>query len=326
MGYNNKFLVRESTSDSGQHTSGSLYSSPDIICHTQVENPQQFFMDNYDTDPNQKVDPGSNYNLMYARVKNLADSGIVNTGYLHLYQCGSSLFMNPGRWRDFPVKTMTGESYMKFAASVKNTIVVGNDIFRVNKLSGQFCLVAIVSEEEAGTIPESFTSYDTFNYWVRSNPGVALRNLSIEYNYEQKTYERSDSIEGSGDKPVLGGFKLTGVGLPAGTRIRMRCDAIGMNKEDVYDPKVPLTDAKMVNPTLKAYVISSAITPTGVWPEGASLCIEYLTESHAGDLCYQFGETMEKHGFHRHELMQDILGRNAGKLVLTGRCETMFLK
>ena len=60
MSYQNNFLFRETLADTGQRpTTGYIYSSPDIICHTQVATPQEFFSGNYNADPNERVNMGT---------------------------------------------------------------------------------------------------------------------------------------------------------------------------------------------------------------------------------------------------------------------------
>lgn len=324
MGYNNNYLIREYVGDIGDHVSGYLYSSPDIICHEQVLNPQEFFSNNYDTDPNQAIDRGSIYNMMYARVKRLTDSSQPDTGYLHLYQCGSSLFMKPSSWREHQVSTMNGEKYIAFTSGKKEEILVGNDIFIANKEVWKYCLAAVISDNEEGTIPEDFTSYDTFNHWVRSNPAVALRNLTIMSNYIEKTYERADAISGVGTYQVFGGFKLVGTNLPKDTIIGIKCEPLNIKIEQKYNKDLPLTACAMIPPDLNAYVISYAITPDGKWPVNADLTMEYWTESLPNHLCYKFGAVPKMLGFERNQLMADKLDGN-GKLVLTGRCSTLFV-
>ena len=73
MGYQNNFLIRTSLSDEGVIGKRQFsYQSPDMIAHTQVENPDEYFKGNYDKDVNMPLDKNSGTNFVYVRGKNKA--------------------------------------------------------------------------------------------------------------------------------------------------------------------------------------------------------------------------------------------------------------
>ena len=93
---------------------------------------------------------------------------------------GSSLFMEPSLWSSKKVYTADGESCAFVSSDVQNDIAVINKPFLLNGVNNQyFCMVAIVTDEKRECIPENFASYDQFNYWVRTNIGVAVRNFNV---------------------------------------------------------------------------------------------------------------------------------------------------
>ena len=60
MGYQNNILIRTSLGDEGVIGKRQFsYQSPDMIAHTQVENPDEYFKGNYDKDVNMPLDKNS---------------------------------------------------------------------------------------------------------------------------------------------------------------------------------------------------------------------------------------------------------------------------
>ena len=70
MGYQNNILIRTSLGDEGVIGKRKFsYQSPDMIAHTQVENPDEYFKENYDKDVNMALDKNSGTNFVYVRGK-----------------------------------------------------------------------------------------------------------------------------------------------------------------------------------------------------------------------------------------------------------------
>ncbi len=70
MGYQNNLLIRTSLSDEGVIGKRKFsYQSPDMIVHTQVQNPDEYFKENYDKDVTMPLDKNSGTNFIYVRGK-----------------------------------------------------------------------------------------------------------------------------------------------------------------------------------------------------------------------------------------------------------------
>lgn len=62
MGYQNNLLIRTSLSDEGVIGKRKFsYQSPDMIVHTQVQNPDEYFKENYDKDVTMPLDKKFGY-------------------------------------------------------------------------------------------------------------------------------------------------------------------------------------------------------------------------------------------------------------------------
>jgi hypothetical protein len=125
----NQLLMRDTVDDTGVVPSpGYPYHSPDVICHAQVANPQTYFVDNYNLDPNQPVQLGEQVNFIYVPAKNLASTVQANW-YIHVYRSTASLFMTPSIWKNAPLNTQSGNSYVTLGSLQPNQVGVGNTNF-----------------------------------------------------------------------------------------------------------------------------------------------------------------------------------------------------
>ncbi len=329
MGYQNSLLFRETLNDTGViPTAGSIYSSPDIISHVQVADHKNFFKNNYATDPNQRVNMGTTNNFIYTRVKNLQETTEPVTGYLALYKANSSLFMRPSIWRDNPLRTVNNALYSTLTSSTPGEVVVSNDIFLLSGLQNNlFCMVGIVSGEKQLTIPEDFSSYDNFAYWLRMNQSVCVRNLSLEYNCQKYNYERLDSFSNPENQEVLIAFKLIATKLPKDTKFGMFCEPLDIKTESVFESgdKKIITMSAMAPPLLDGYVKTYGILPSGTstWPAEASLEIESWTEMLPHHQSYHFGQEVAHFNLSANE---NALFQSNGRLVRIGACKTVFMK
>lgn len=326
MAINNNYLLRGNLQETRSHIRTSCYS-PDIIGHKQVADPVDFFLKNYNKDPNEGVDTSRQFNTVYVRAKNIADSGVSNDGYVHLYQCGYSLFMKPSEWMQDQMRTLNGNDYVLLQSSVADEIAVGVDCFQVsNKNDAKYCLAAVISDSPDAHIPDDFRDADEYVHWVMTNPGVTFRNLRTIWNYKKTTYEQIMRIEGSGSEE-LAMFYMTCKNIPHGTKIRMECSAIELDVSAAYDGN-PLHDVKIVPASLDTYLIMSAITPDGKWPAGADLHVDYYTAVREGALSYQYSVTPMELSVHESPVLMSSLQEFAGPsghLVLTGSCGTVFI-
>lgn len=328
MGYQNNILIRTSLSDEGIIGKRNFsYGSPDMISHTQVEDPKKFFTDNYGRDVNMPLDKNSGTNFVYIRGKNKAATGTETKGYVWLYCCGSSLFMKPSLWSGKKVYTAKGESCASVSSGSQNEIVVTSDPFLLNALAVQyFCMVSIITNEKKEYLPQDFVSYDQFNYWVRTNIGVGVRNFNVLIGSIVYDFQRLDLLSNPEDKEKAAMFVVTWSGLPDGYTVGVKCDAIpDLAKSTVSSGNThSLAAAAIIPAGFDGYVETYAYNGDKKigFPEGAVIITKFYTTVTIKDLCYPFGETLQELGCQPAE----YLGLSeTSKLVLTGECSTAFV-
>lgn len=321
--YNGLFM-RDSISDDGTVPSpGYIYSSPDIICHEQVADPQAFFKDNYNSDPNQPVQYGSAVNFIYSRVKNLSTDS--KAGYINVYRSKSSLFMKPSIWKNNRLQTINGTPYLTLNSINPNQIGVGNDPFVLSALKNNlFCVVGIVSSEQEPALPDDFSTYSDFVLWIRNNQNICVRNLSLARDYPARNYERLDSFSNPEDIAVPTLFKLTATNLPRGTSFGVKCAPLNINKSQNVDQGTIFTDSGMCPANFDGTVTTFATLPSGttVWPDNARLEIEVYVGLEENDPAIIYAESWELFVIKPHEMKG--LKQN-GSLVRIGSCATQFI-
>ncbi|WP_262422210.1 hypothetical protein [Brevundimonas denitrificans] len=201
-GYNG-LLMRDSLQDTGVIPSpGYPYYSPDLICHEQVADPQSFFTGNYDTDPNQPVQLGSQTNFFYVRTKNLSD-GPVSGWYIHCYRSSASLFMTPSIWKNNPLYTRSGNPFVQTGSIASGAVGVGQDNFLLDAISSPlFCMIGVASPSSTPSIPDGFTSYGDYVLWVRQNQNVCGRNLTYLQSFPDRQFSRLDALSNPSNEAV----------------------------------------------------------------------------------------------------------------------------
>lgn len=317
-------FMRDALEDNGTVPSpGFYYMSPDIICHSQVADPQTFFINNYNSDPNQPVELGSAINFIYARAKNLSDSSL--SGYIHVYRSSSSLFMTPGIWKNNALQTLAGASYLTLNNVASGQIAVGNDHFVMEAVkSNLFCMVGIASTEINPVIPDDFSSYSDFILWVRQNQNVCVRNFSLTNNYPDRNYERLDSFSNPENKDVPAMFKVTATNLPAGTIFGIQCAPLNIDKSQNVNDGTILTDSGMCPANFEGTVTTYATLPSGIsqWPDNARLEVEVYIGLDLNTPAAIYAEPWDNLPLKRHEI--PYLQSN-GILVRLGYCGTEFI-
>lgn len=325
MSYQNQVLIRTSLTDEGIiGQRGFSYESPDMISHSQVADPASYFTKNYSEDPNQPMDRNSAINFVYVRAK--AKQERVN-GYVWLYCCGSSLFMKPSQWKQKKVYTAAGNSCAMLSSAVnEGDIIVVDDPFLLNGLNTEyFCMVAITTEDKNEVLPDDFSTYDQFNYWVRTNTGVAVRNFSVLKNGIVHDFQRLDSLSNPEDEPIVALIEVSWKGMPAGYSVGIRCDAIpGFENSEITDGNDGSVFAAEKLPVgFDGYVETYAYNTDGesIFPEGAQITTKFYTTVALNQMCYHFGKTVEELGL---GVAKKIGFEETNKLILTGECSTIF--
>lgn len=329
MGYQKNMLFRTSLKDVGDEKEhGSYCSSPDMIVHSAVSNPQATFSSNYDSDPNEKINVQSKANMIYTRVKSMQDGAA--TGYIRLYRANASLFMNSDQWKNNKLTTPQNMEYVTVTTAKKGDIAVGNDIFVVDGTEPNFCMVGIVNDSKEETVPNKFSTYNDFVMWVHGNRCVAVRNFSLMSSGVKNDIDSLYYFANPENKARLGSIAVEASGLPAGTVFGLENTALGLKKEKEFDATPGavnvVTDSAYIEAGFQGYARIYGRVPQGqTWPESGILTTKFYISTDADEEMLRFAEPAKKVLFDTSKL--DSLGTNndVGKLVKVGFCEIKFI-
>jgi hypothetical protein len=328
MAYQNKLLLRVSLDDDGTPIDHGSYSqSPDIISHALVNDPQKEFGANYASDPNQAINKNSKTNPVYARVKSLQPANELVSGYVRLYRASASLFLNSDQWRNNPLYTPQGKTYVTVSAQKAGDVSVGNDTFMLDGTQQNYCIVGIVNDSTAETVPEEFNLISDFIMWVHTNPAVGVRNFRLISSGTANDYEALIKIINPENNARSFMIKVHAENLPDGTVFGMENTALKLNKSGVFYESDELShdvlDASVWPANYDGYLRVYAKLPTGAkWPSDARFTVEYYVAAN-------LDEAMAVYGFAPEEITSDpsVLSAlpAAGKLVLVGECSVEFI-
>lgn len=264
---NNELLIRDNLSDTGAIPStGSTYSSPDLIVHEQVENPEEFFASNYDCDVNQPMDIHSRVNLIYVRVKNISSTPKV--AYIHLFAANASLFLNTSEWAMNKLKTSEGVDYVQTGIIQPGEVGVGKVPFVFNALADHnYCHIGCVMDRPGPCdIPQDFCNYEEYHKWMHGNTNICMRNFAL-IDGPRFLLENTCEYSNPMSTPVTGIFEIQIAGkFPAGTRIGLGCRQLGIDKHTVLE-KETSQYSDCVNATIPALQRGIAILKVSL-PEG----------------------------------------------------------
>ena len=331
MAYQTKMLFRTSLQDIGDMSGhGSYCSSPDMIVHSLVKNPQSEFGTNYDKDPNEKVDVSSRTNTIYTRVKSMQESSGATTGYIRLYRASMSLFMNTDQWKDNKLRTPDGKEYVIVTSTENGEIAVGDGVLVVDGTKPHFCMVGIVNDSEQETLPNRFSSYDDFVMRVHSERCVAVRNFSLQNSGQKYDYESLYYFTNPESRARLGTILVEASGLPKRTVFGLVNKDIGMDKWTEFDPDNPakrqVTDSAFLEEGFNGYVKIYARLPQGqVWPVSASLVTTFWISADEKEKMLQFARPVHQVLLNRSAFESLDRSNGNGRLVKVGFCETLYI-
>lgn len=330
MAYQTKMLFRDSLDDIGDRSGhGSYCSSPDMIVHSLVKNPQSAFGTNYSSDPNERIDTSSRTNAIYTRVKSMQGADGMTNGYIRVYRANSSLFMNTDQWKNNKLRTPDGKEYVTVSTARNGEIAIGNDILVVDGTKPNFCMVGIVNDSVQETLPNKFSRYSDFVMWVHNERSVAVRNFSLCNSGQKYDSESLYAFSNPESKARLGSILVEASGLPRGTVFGLVNTDVGLNKSVVFDPGNPakrqVTDSAFLEAGLSGYVKIYAKLPEGqIWPARASLVTTFWIGAEEMEEMVQFARPVHQVLLDKSAL--DSLDRgNGGRLVKVGFCETLYV-
>ena len=277
-------LIRDSRYDNGSIPSGTSYcSSPDLIIHEQVADPQTFFKNNYNDDVNQSINKGAAHNFIYTRCKNLSDKNV--KACIRMYASTSSLFMQPSLWRQNILKDMNEVPYVETNIIGKNDIGVGLKPFIFDaKGKNTFCHVGYVTEsrEIQPDFPASdFRTYSEFTSWITNNPHICLRNFSV-ITGKPSYSEYPCFMSNPNDYACPYSLQVTlRHGYPKGTVIEFKNTPAHMDVsytvQEVKDKIVfQIAGTELLEPHFEGYLIASVFLPSGTTFKGGDVNIEFF--------------------------------------------------
>lgn len=271
-------LLRDNFNDTGKQVTNMSYSSPDIITHSQVANPKQFFTGNYTSDPNEKLGT-KNDNFIYVRVKNVGNEQSKQI-YVNLYANQLSLYLNPQNWEKNRVPTIRKNQYSTIAPLAANEIGVTDDYFLFHRPDyGNSCFVAVAGSEQN----PDFTwinSWAKYTDWVTQNPNVAARNMVTYTEKQVKQYDNYLNLSNPYSTPAL--FLIiveANPQVPDGTKYGIKSDAFGINhEEECSSANRKFSVTATLQPGQDDYIefYGSLSNATSTWPIGASLIVRAI--------------------------------------------------
>ena len=320
----NTILLRDNMSDTGTVPSrGSWYSSPDLIVHDQVSNPQTYFKETYDKDVSMALQTGSKTNLIYARVKNIGTEPI--RAYIHAYACLSSLFLNPTKWEDSQLKSVSGRDYVVTGLIQPGEVGVGEEPFLFNaQKNTSYChTVYAMTSALKPDYPSEFKDYDDYVSWIRGCTHVAARNHT-KVNSAKSSYEQIDEFSNPSklkSRVSLFLIRMT-AGFPVGTKIIVNCEPLGIVAREHFvadsTKELSFTESGIVPPGFEGYVKTAVFLPAGrSWPLEGVISVETFVNVAKDSIAAPHVVDLNSRPI--------LLKANLGKLIQVGTCSTEFI-
>jgi hypothetical protein len=291
----NTFLLRDFLSDDGKAEHHRYCESPDLICHSQVSDPQNFFTGNYACDVTQAVNTNSRTNALYVRGKNMTDLPI--SGRIQVYRACLSLFMTPSLWKDnklytAPLDDEPAIDYVSFSAA-PGGIAVGETPFVIDGTQGNFCLVGIASDNAGPVIPPDFPSYAAFTQWVTSNPGVCVRNQSYGAIGQRADMELTARIKNPENVKKTGLLQVMVEKMPIGTKFGAKNEALNYEWEaQSVQPDDYFSNAVDLPPHFDGYFTGTVRAPVPI-PSNAKFTLIYYYAPPPDSPVYHLGVAAE---------------------------------
>ncbi|MCF2874782.1 MULTISPECIES: IPT/TIG domain-containing protein [unclassified Tenacibaculum] len=333
-------LIRDNLNDTGGHSSGAHWISPDIICYGQDTLTFNDVNSKY-AEYLHKPFKNSEDNNFYVRVKNLGENP--TGGSVQLFYSPVSLFLTPEVWSQIVSPTQNGE----FMGAEGAISIQPNEIgftplpfnFTGIPTGGHFCMIAIASEQNM-TFPKptSFENNGAMALWVKSNPNVSQRNMAFEaVNKPEATFNTTiGNNNNNASKFYLTVTPAGGTGnYPAGTIVKVY----------ISDSRAPYTNQQtwsntngvtfngikidgQANGGVGESLINVKITvsmPTGhgnTFARKTALDVNYYQEPSAPGLYAEEEHVIQSYTMAHHENSELAITKAA---ILLGTCEFLFV-
>lgn len=260
-----QILIRSSLTDTGElPRSGDVSDSPDVIPYkTEVDNPQKFFIDNYDENVNEELEATKD-NFVYARGKSLAAG--LQQGDIYVYFSLDSKLNDPTSWMKNQLQTKDGKKFSSVSTQSEGNVVVTESPFVWVPPTPQdgesYSLIGVIVPK--GTTPSFPKLRFNFEKYVQENNTIGWTKVKIKkpdpppmpdrrwkttFAYSQGATERQMN------------FALQCKNIPSGSYISFVSDVptgpnppIFLDKTKVSDPNGSYGIASQVPPDYKCNI------------------------------------------------------------------------
>jgi len=285
----NDLYIRDNFNDTGTiPTQGDLYISPDIIPYQNEALTWAVANTTYPGPDIGRAIINGGINNIYIRAKNLgnaAGSGTVNLYYtdMSLNLCQTNLWVplaSAGGVKNLPFVDGSGQQSI-----APGSVAISNPSFLLTGLppGPHYCTIAMIqTAAHPVPLPPTFASNAAFVQWVQNNPAVGWRNLTYAPNtFTQisRTF-RFGNVNLSPENFVV---IITGQGFVKGTMINSQCTDASCPINDNQPLPAPDTYGNQTISFVKNGIpanfwgdlVVTATSPSGPFPSGASLAIDY---------------------------------------------------
>lgn len=333
----NDILLRDSPEDTGAIPSPVRFLSPDVICTQQQQVDPAQFMQNYDESPGKEPIANQN-NFIYVRGKNLGTQA--SGGTVYLYWCRSSLLMWPEQWKSNVVQANVEGKWQPYnilppvgggQISVTQAPFIWNPLpLQSDQLQNDhYCIIAAVS---TSTHPWSVSSLPTLTYagfgiWVRSNPNICMRNITLVSNPNQPVWDRLDLVNIPGETSVPMFVMAQCTNVPIGTTVMLKNDELGITTSEVTASPNQVIYSKGVTclAGYSGYIETLAQLAAGqTWPTGATITTTLFLGTTSSEPVARFAHNFGADENHPNVMQAKRLARGTvdGVLVIMGNCST----
>ncbi|HBU99750.1 MAG TPA: hypothetical protein DEF21_17865 [Thalassospira lucentensis] len=337
---NYQIFIRDTFEDDGSIPSPSETAcvSPDIVTYgiNPLNDPNELIVEDWNKDINTPVVKDyRNYVYIRGSSMNIPEGQDVK-GEIHLYYTKATLLLLPETWQRNIIPPQDPEQTPFMIASENGQHLYAQNPFKwLPEEIGEgdhYCLIARVTTEEApNPVPrEKFANSGAFTDWIRNNPGMAWRNVTLVSG--PPSIEQAFTFEFGNADPVEEKHQIQGISenFSPGTRIHFSCEAAGVNppintSHTIVDPEndtwnIPVTLEGELTAPLTVTIECPFDAPLSL--TGASLKVKLMRSSNGG----QFSEDQE------NDRLLNLYAKPAShfsitseeKLVQMGECTIKF--
>ncbi|NVJ22004.1 MULTISPECIES: hypothetical protein [Myxococcus] len=297
--------LRDSLDDDGRIPSPNVswWISPDIIPMQAEELSPEEQRRTWAEDAGRNVLAGV-LNNIYVRGWNYKSTP--QSGRVFLYWSDSALLTHPRDWKHQVLRTATGLTDYVQVSGGANDFVCSSEHFEwrpPSPMGTHPCLIArVVTEGHANPLPADEITSEEYARWVRENPGVCHRNVTVVPTTRQ---EHLVDTGFTNPDPVHTRYRfvIAARQLPVGTAVQACCDDPHLRQAwSVSRPEAELFTSQpvMLPPRFKGKLRVETRLPRGarVAP-GASLNIKFYRVAAQGEspIIDRYGQSPAAIGF-----------------------------